>query len=93
MTERIMGWQCIGCGRIEAPQQCIGICRDRKAEFVDAADYDRLVAELEAERNRADALAAVVRRVAGTTPKKDGCVRTWLAIQARARQVLGAGRG
>jgi len=25
---RLNAWQCIGCGKIEAPQNCIGVCRD-----------------------------------------------------------------
>jgi hypothetical protein len=28
-AERIKAWQCIGCGRIEGAQPCIGICEDR----------------------------------------------------------------
>jgi hypothetical protein len=30
MGDYIQAWQCIGCGRIEAPQTCVGVCRDRK---------------------------------------------------------------
>jgi hypothetical protein len=26
MSERIKVWQCIGCGRIDSPQNCIGVC-------------------------------------------------------------------
>jgi len=40
MTERIKAWQCIGCGRIDGPQNCIGICEDRKVEFVYAVEHD-----------------------------------------------------
>jgi hypothetical protein len=88
MVDRVIAWQCIGCGRIEAPQQCIGICRDRKVEFVEAADHD---AEVQALRRQAEALAAVVRQIANTTPRKGECERTWQALQARARQALDAG--
>ena len=34
MNDYAKAWQCIGCGRIEAPQPCLGICEDRKVEFV-----------------------------------------------------------
>lgn len=85
MAERLTAWQCIGCGRIEAPQQCIGVCRDRKVEFVEAADHD---AEIEGLRRQAEALAAVVRQVANTTPHEGECARAWKAIQARAREAL-----
>ena len=34
MIDTIDAWQCIGCGKIEAPQTCIGVCRDRKVYFI-----------------------------------------------------------
>ncbi len=89
MVDRVTAWQCIGCGRLEAPQQCIGVCRDRKVEFVDADAHDAEVQEL---RRQAEALTAVVRQIASTTPRKGECERTWQALQARARQALEAVR-
>jgi len=80
-VERIPAWQCIGCGRIEAAQPCIGVCRDRKAEFVDAADYDRLAAE-------AAALRKVAREIAAITPRAGEWERSYKALQARARRIL-----
>lgn len=50
MTEPIPAWQCIGCGRIEAPQNCIGVCQDRRVEFVYATEHAETEAELEATR-------------------------------------------
>jgi hypothetical protein len=88
MTERVTAWQCIGCGRIEGAQPCVGICEDRRAEFVHAADYDAVLAGLEAERRRADALAVLVRQIAHTTPHPGECERAWLALQQRARRVM-----
>lgn len=86
--ERITAWQCIGCGRIEAPQQCIGVCSDRKIELANAADLDQALAALEQARRRAEALAAVVRQIAHTRPRAGECERTWLALQERARAAL-----
>ena len=34
MTEYVKAWQYIGCGKIEAPQTCVGICQDREVELV-----------------------------------------------------------
>jgi hypothetical protein len=78
MIDRFTAWQCIGCGRIEGPQPCVGICEDRRTEFVYAADHDAAIARL----------AEVVRQIASTTPRKGECERTWKALQARARSVL-----
>ena len=40
--ERMKAWQCIGCGKLDGPQNCIGVCQDRRVELVYAADYDKL---------------------------------------------------
>ena len=39
MGDYIQAWQCIGCGKIEAPQTCVGVCRDRKILLVDDVLY------------------------------------------------------
>jgi len=74
-------WECIGCGRIDDPQPCVGICRDQKVEYVLAADHDRAVAEL----------AAIARIIATTTPRAGELERHWSALQARARKALAGG--
>ena len=88
MTERITAWQCIGCGRIEGAQPCVGICQDRRTEFVYASDHDAVLAQLALARGQAEALAALVRQIAHTTPRKDEWERTYRALQARAREAL-----
>jgi hypothetical protein len=74
MPERLKAWQCIGCGRIEGPQTCIGICQDRKVEFVYAAEYEEL--------------AALVTQLARATPREGEWERSYRALQARARALL-----
>ena len=88
MTKRITAWQCIGCGRIEGAQPCIGICEDRRTDFVHASDYDEALAQLALMQRRAEALAAVVRQLACTTPRGGEWERTYRALQARAQQTL-----
>jgi hypothetical protein len=79
--ERVEVWQCIGCGKIEAPQPCIGVCRDRRTEFVYGEDYDALAAH-------AEALAAIVRQIATVTPREGEWERSYKALQTRAREAL-----
>lgn len=88
MIERMTAWQCIGCGRIEGPQPCIGICQDRKAEFVYAVDYDRLSADLAQTQRKLDTMTAVIRQIAGTTPRSGGWERTYRVFQGLARRML-----
>jgi hypothetical protein len=90
MSERISAWQCIGCGRVEGPQPCIGVCQDRKVEFVYASEHDRVLADLARARKETEALAALVRQIAHTSPRNGEWEQTYRALQARARRVLDA---
>ena len=81
MTETFQAWQCIGCGKIDGPAQCIGVCQDRPVELVNAADY-------RAAQARVEALEEVVRRIALTHPRHGEWERTWVALQQQAKRVL-----
>ncbi|MDF3011132.1 MAG: hypothetical protein K0S03_1928 [Burkholderiales bacterium] len=39
-------WQCIGCGRLESSQPCVGICEDRPVELVYAWQLVALLRQL-----------------------------------------------
>ena len=80
--ERIQGWRCIGCGKVDAPRPCIGVCQDRKVELVAAGAYDAL-------RMRCDELEAVVALIARITPRAGEWEASWVALQSRARRALG----
>jgi len=88
MTDTLKVWQCIGCGRIEAPQNCIGICQDRKVELVYAADHEAALASLAAMTARRDAMAVLVRRLAHTRPREGEWERALRAFQQLAREAL-----
>ena len=81
MHERFPAWQCVGCGRIDGPQPCVGICRDRKVELVAAAALDQA-------RSRIAELERLLQVLAHTTPHADAWERSWRELQARARAVL-----
>jgi hypothetical protein len=85
MHTTVKAWQCIGCGSIEAPQTCIGVCRHRKVEFVYAFDHEEDLARAAGLRDR---LAAFVRRVALTTPRACGAEATLSAFRGEARALL-----
>lgn len=80
---RVKAWQCIGCGKIEAPRPCIGVCQDRPVELVDASAYDVALA-------RVAALEGLLRQLALTTPRDGEWERSYRALQQRARQLLAA---
>ena len=81
----VKAWQCIGCGSIEAPQTCIGICQHRKVEFVYAAEHEQALARVEA---RAARLEQLVRQLALATPRAGDWERSYRALQQRARALL-----
>ena len=81
MVERIQGWRCIGCGKVDAPRPCIGVCQDRKVELVTAAAYDAL-------RAHCDTLESVLALIARITPREGEWQASWEALRAKARKAL-----
>ena len=65
MAETIRGWQCIGCGRVEAPQNCIGVCRDRKVVLVYASELAEAEGRVEALRGEVNAFTEVAHEGGG----------------------------
>ena len=88
MTARIKAWQCIGCGKIEAPQTCVGVCEDRKVEIVYAFEHEEVLAQLAAARATTASLEGIVYQLAWTKPRRDKCAESYRALQQRARKIL-----
>jgi hypothetical protein len=82
MTDRAKVWQCVGCGRIESQQQCLGVCHDVAVEIVSAADYDAVRAE-------ADRLRLFLKQIVASLPRDGGWERSYRALQERAKRLLG----
>lgn len=85
--QHIKAWQCIGCGKIEAPQNCVGICQDRRVELVLASQSDAALADMQ---KQIDTLTAVVRQLAHVTPRCGEWESSYRALQALSRQTLQA---
>lgn len=88
---RITAWRCVGCGKIDAPQPCIGICQDRKIELVDASLYDQALSRLEQTRRESEALKALLRQLAHTAPRNGQWEQSYRYLQEQARRLLAAG--
>jgi hypothetical protein len=94
-SRSVSAWQCMGCGRIEGEQPCIGICEDRRTDFVPATAYDEVLAQSAQVlaqsaqlRERIEVLAALVRQIAHTFPRQGEWESTYRALQVRARRTL-----
>jgi len=91
--DTIEAWRCIGCGRVEAPANCVGICEDRKVELVGAWDYAEVAVALEEANARIAALQAALGRLAHVTPREGTWKESYLALQVHARKLLERGAG
>lgn len=88
VTDYIQAWQCIGCGKIEAPQPCIGVCRDKKILMVGKDEYERVFAEGEALRARLGEVHAMLQRFGLARVRAGQWERSWDALQAELREAL-----
>jgi hypothetical protein len=87
-VERISAWQCIGCGRVEGPQPCIGVCQDKKVTFVSAEAYDAVAARLRQAEARLAALESLANRMALAKPRDGEWEKSYRALQNEARLAL-----
>ena len=73
-------WWCPGCGGVDAPQPCIGVCVWRRVEWVAAERYEeareRARRALDEERH----LRSLLRRAATATPRPGQWERSWRAL-------------
>jgi hypothetical protein len=79
-AREFVAWQCIGCGRIEGPQPCIGVCQDHKVSFVYASDHAAVASRLIDARERIAVLESLARRMAFSTPRDGGWERGYRSL-------------
>lgn len=84
----IVAWQCIGCGKIEAPQPCIGVCQDRKVLMVGKGDYEAVLAQRDALQARLDQTRAMLQRFGLAKPRSGQWQQSWEALQEELRAAL-----
>jgi hypothetical protein len=85
--EAIAAWSCDACGRIEAPQPCIGVCVRPETSMVPAATHEGVLERDAALRRKLKPLAALARQLAWTTPGAGQRDRTARALRERARRL------
>lgn len=84
----IKAWECVGCGRIEAPRPCLGVCQDRAVELVPEEAYRSVREECDRLREDNAALRELAFRLAHTHPRGEQWEAGYKALQARARRLL-----
>jgi len=78
----------MGCGKIEAPQPCIGVCRDRKILMVSKDEHEAVVTQLQQARALVRVAIDMLGRVAHSTPKEGQWERSYRALQEQARAAI-----
>jgi len=89
-SEIVEAWGCPTCGRIDAPQPCLGVCVRRPVPMVEARCLHEVTARLSAAQADDARLSALARLVAGITPHAGQVERTRAALRDRARGALEA---
>jgi hypothetical protein len=92
MTEYLTAWECIGCGRVEVSRPCIGVCQDRKTEFVYARDYEEVLRRGEKMAEELKAAKALLDQLANTRPQAGQWERCFRAFQNRAARYTSSPR-
>lgn len=87
MDNYIQAWQCIGCGKLEAPQTCIGVCRDRKVFLIGKDEHESALAEIARLRAQLDHAAELLLRFERATPHAGQWERSYRALQTQVREV------
>lgn len=85
MTDHVKAWQCIGCGKIEASQTCVGICQYHKVELVYAHEHREMITRMQAT---IDTMTSLVRQIAWSTPRNGEWERSYRALQEQAHRAL-----
>jgi hypothetical protein len=83
-------WWCAGCGGIDAPQPCLGICIWRPIDWVNAKLYGQERTRALAERDMEMCLRRLLRRAAFVTPREGHWERGCRVLQAEAQETLDA---
>jgi len=68
MVEIIEGWQCPGCGKIEVPASCMGMCADVRVALVSAENYAAAIQRAERAERECRELRSLLGELAGAVP-------------------------
>ena len=84
----IEGWGCPRCGRVDAPQQCLGICIRRPGLVADITEYREYAAHAQRMAESDRTLSAFAHIVGGVHPRPGREQQTVEGLRPRARQLL-----
>ena len=89
-VEVIEGWGCPRCGRVDAPQPCLGICIRRPGLVADVTEFREYAAQAEEAAETDRSLSAFAHVVAGVHPRPGREQQTVEGLRSRAKVLLQA---
>ena len=75
-ADAVTTWECVSCGRIEAPQECIGVCVRNPVPMIRLPAHAGVLAQL-------NALSGVLRLLAWSTPRPGQWGRSLAALRCQ----------
>jgi len=87
-AETVTTWACDSCGRIEAPQPCIGVCVRPPTAMVPAAEHAVVVEAARAAQRDLARFAPVLRQIAWATPRPEHVEEMGRALRAAAQALM-----
>jgi hypothetical protein len=87
-VEIIQAWGCPDCGRIDAPQPCLGVCIRRAGLVADISEFREFATRCEELVAADQALSGLARTVATVTPRPGREQLTTAILRSRARELL-----
>jgi hypothetical protein len=93
MTERLSALFCIGCGRIDVLEPCVGACDERLVDLVLAKDHDEARAQIGKAVQHVAMLRELLLQLVSKMPEPSAPIPTdWAethrTVQEQARSVL-----
>jgi hypothetical protein len=86
--EVVQAWGCPRCGRVDAPQPCLGVCIFRPRTVADAREYRQLAPRAEQAATTDRALSGIARLISTVRPRPGQDEATLTAVRARTRHAL-----
>jgi hypothetical protein len=71
MSDRLSALFCVGCGRVDVPEPCVGACDERMLDLVLAKEYDAARTQTDEAPRKAANLRKLVSRLVSELPEPE----------------------
>jgi hypothetical protein len=93
MSDRLSALFCVGCGRVDVPEPCVGACDERMLDLILAKEYDAARTQTDAATRKAARLRELLIRLVSElpepgAPQPDDWEERIRMLRTQARSVL-----